>query len=185
MTRDAKRLGWGLVALMAITGNAFAAAAVSESGAISSAKQLDEHSRVRTSNPALAALIRDAVEGSATLRRLMGAIDASDGLVYIEAGRCGRGARACLVHRVTVAGPTRILYILIDGVRPDRDLMGAVGHELQHAIEVLSNPTIRTDLAIIRLYLHRGMRVNGVLETQEAMDVGAAVRDELGRVPSK
>lgn len=145
-----------------------------------------EDSRVRTSSPSLAALIGEANDGSPAFRGLVGAIDASDGLVYIESGRCGvNGIRACLAHRVTIAGPSRILHIFVDIRRADRALVGAIAHELQHAIEVLGNRTITTDRALMRFYLHRGARVNGVFETQAAIDAGQAVRDELARVRGK
>jgi hypothetical protein len=143
-----------------------------------------DDTKVRSSSPALAALIRGGVADSPTFRRLVDAVDASDGLVYIEPGRCGvNGARACLAHRIIVAGPSRILHILVDPRTPDRNLSSAIAHELQHALEVLSDSTITNDLAVTRFYLHRGIRVNGVLETQEALDIGNAVRDELGRRP--
>jgi hypothetical protein len=143
-----------------------------------------DDTKVRSSSPALATLIRGGVADSPTFRRLVEAVDASDGLVYIEPGRCGvNGARACLAHRIIVAGSSRILYILVDPRRPDRNLTSAIAHELQHALEVLGDATITSDLAVTRFYLHRGIRVNGVLETQEALDIGNAVRDELGRGP--
>jgi hypothetical protein len=143
-----------------------------------------DDTKVRSSSPALATLIRGGVADSPTFRRLVEAVDASDGLVYVEPGRCGvNGARACLAHRIIVAGPSRILHILVDPRRPDRNLTSAIAHELQHALEVLGDSTITSDVAVTRFYLHRGIRVNGVLETQEALDVGNAVRDELGRGP--
>ena len=141
---------------------------------------LQADSRVRTSSPELVVLLREGVEGSPTFQRLIKSIDATDGLVYIEPGHCGvNGIHACLVHRVTVAGPSRILRILVDVRRPDSNLTGAIAHELQHAVEVLGNPTITTDLAITRFYFHRGVYVNGVYETHAAIDVGNAVQDEI------
>ena len=75
-----------------------------------------------------------------TFGELVETVNATDGIVYVKEGICGRGARACLKHQVIIAGPNRVLHILVDPHRPDWDLMGALGHELRHAIEVLSDP---------------------------------------------
>ena len=49
---------------------------------------------VRALNPALAKLIRQATERSLTFRGLIDSIEASDGIVYVDEGECGRGVRA-------------------------------------------------------------------------------------------
>jgi hypothetical protein len=137
-------------------------------------------SRIRTDSPVLGTLIRDASERSQTFRELVAAIDASDGIVYVRVGSCGR-LRACLLHRVGFAGPYRVLTILVDPQRPDVTLMGAIGHELRHAVEVLSDPAITNDAAVLAFYRRYGVRMRGVLETRAAIDAGDAVRNELGR----
>lgn len=140
------------------------------------------HAEIRTSSPGLAALIRTGTDVSPTLRRLIESIEASDGIVYIEQGYCGNERiRACLAHRITITGENRMLYVFVDDSRAKVHLLGAIGHELQHALEVLSDPTVRTGPAVERLYRTRGMQVNGAFETYEAMDVGHAVRKELVR----
>ncbi len=48
-------------------------------------------SRVRSENPQIAQLIADAPSVSATFRDLVSAINATNGIVYVESGRCGRG----------------------------------------------------------------------------------------------
>ena len=105
-------------------------------------------SRVRTDNPALAAVIQDGIRRSATFRGIVEAIDASDGIVFVEQGRCGHGVRACLALSVKLAGPNRLLRVVVDVRKPDWDLMGSIAHELQHAVEVLSDPSVRSNGAI-------------------------------------
>jgi len=138
-------------------------------------------SRVRTHSPIIRALIHAASEKSKTFRGLVAAIDASDGLVYLNVGTCGR-VRACFLHRVTLAGPSRVLHIVVD-VRPnDLALTAAIGHELQHALEVLGDTRIRTDLDIVAFYARHGLKLtglNGAIETDAAIAAGDAVRDEL------
>lgn len=65
------------------------------------------HSRVRSEDPLIAKLIADAPALSATFRDLVTAIDTTNGIVYVESGRCGRGARACLVLSVDVVEAAR------------------------------------------------------------------------------
>lgn len=95
--------------------------------------------RVRSSSPALVALMEQASERSETFRSLVDQINASDGIVYVEEGQCGHGVRACFVA-VTKAGANRMLRVKVDTRKADWDLMGSIGHELRHTIEVLNNP---------------------------------------------
>ncbi len=136
---------------------------------------------VRTTSPVLAALIRQATGRSATFRGLIDTIEASDGIVHVSEGKCRHGARACLPLTVTVAGPFRILFIFvrIDTRRADWDYMGSIGHELHHAIEVLSDPRITSSHAMVRLFTNEGRVVNGTFETNAAVDTGSAVRVEV------
>lgn len=140
-------------------------------------------SRIRTDSPILKTLIHDASERSQTFRALVAAIDATDGLVYLSVGTCGR-LRACLLHRVTLAGEYRVLNILVDLRPPSTDPTPAIGHELQHILEVLGDSTITTDAGIVAFYRFHARRIRGVLETDAAIRVGDAVRAELRRAIS-
>ena len=97
---------------------------------------------VRSSNPAIRALIVQATEQSATFRRMVETINASDSVVYVQEGTCGRGARACFTD-VTIAGARRFLWVKVDIRKADWDVMASIGHELRHAIEVVSAPTVK------------------------------------------
>jgi hypothetical protein len=100
--------------------------------------------RVRSTDTAIAALIDRAAKDSETFYRLRETIQHSNGIVYIEPGNCGHGARACLKLSVVANGPDRFLRILVDRHNADSDVdfIGSLGHELQHAIEALSRPSI-------------------------------------------
>jgi hypothetical protein len=140
--------------------------------------------RVRTKHPPVAESIRVATERSPTFRRLVERIDASDGLVYILHGDCGlKAVRACLVQNVAVAGEHRILNIRVNANARDCSLMTSLGHELQHAVEVLSNRALRSASAIYLFYrsigrLNRGTRT---YETDAAIETGRSVREELSK----
>jgi hypothetical protein len=136
---------------------------------------------VRTTSPVLAALIRQATGRSATFRGLIHTIEASDGIVHVSEGKCRHGLRACLPLTVTVAGPFRILFIFvrIDSGRADWAYMESIGHELRHAIEVLSAPKVTNDDAMFWFFKNEGLTRGANFETKAAIDAGWAVRDEM------
>ena len=137
--------------------------------------------RVRTNSPALATLIQEATERSTTFRGLVETINASDGIVYVNEGDCGHGVRACLAAVIT-AGPNRIIRVQVDTRKADWDLMGSIGHELRHAVEVLGNPTVTSNASMYLFYArigHRGTKSS--FETEAAVQAGRAVRSEVRR----
>jgi hypothetical protein len=139
--------------------------------------------RVRSSNPFIVAVIDEAAERSTVFRRLIKQIEASDGLVYVDDGKCGHGVRACLILSVQVAGPHRLLRIVVNA-RPEKkacDLMASIGHELQHAIEVLGEPRVRDFHTAYAFYEREGSadRLTARFETAAALRTGFEVRDEV------
>lgn len=61
------------------------------------------------------------------------------------------------------------------------DLMGSVGHELRHAVEVLDNPKVTSTTAMYFFYEREGRRVFAGFETDAAVQAGNAVRAEVRR----
>jgi hypothetical protein len=97
-------------------------------------------------------------ERSTTFRRLLEAIDATDGLVYVTEGTCGQGVRACLHMSIELAGANRLLRILVNPRRAAGcELIASIGHELQHALEALSNPNIKTSSALFSFFHQIGL----------------------------
>jgi hypothetical protein len=134
---------------------------------------------VRSENVTIVGLITDATERSATLRREIEAINATDGLVYVQDGRCGRGVTACLMHSVKLAGPYRLLRVKVDLRRSALETMAAIGHELRHALEVLSDPRLRTSAAIYLFYRRQPSAESTTFETDAALQAGREVLAEL------
>lgn len=140
--------------------------------------------RVRTSDPVIAVFIREAIASSATFRRLIDIVNTSNGLVYIDSGYC-QFVPACLVFSVTAAGPHRILRILVNTGRDAAHVKAAIGHELSHAIEVLSQPNLTTGADLFFFYdrarrTNSGARLTGaVFETDAAIRAGDAVHAEI------
>jgi hypothetical protein len=135
---------------------------------------------VRSSHSVLAKLITRATEQSATFRGLVEAIKVQDGIVYVEAGECGHNVGSCLVG-ITTAGRFRMLWIKLDTEKRDADLIASIGHELQHAVEILSDSGVRNGAEMFLYYLRMGRRAPGpiVFETTAAIEAGTAVRAEI------
>jgi hypothetical protein len=135
--------------------------------------------RVRTEDPALAQLIRDAADRSATFRRLVEAIGATDGVVYVVRDRCRPPLRACLAFGIAVAGPNRMLLVIVDDRKADPDAIVSIAHELQHALEVLGHRDVTSGAAMYGLFERIGTWREHSFETDSAITVGEAVRSEL------
>ena len=65
-------------------------------------------SHVRTTDPEVAAVVRNTFDRSATFRKLVAIIDASDSYVYVQAGQCSHSVRACFVS-VTASDTHRFM----------------------------------------------------------------------------
>ena len=135
--------------------------------------------RVRTDNPAIAMLIEEATDRSITFRHLVQAIQATDGVVYVQQGRCGHARRTCLPFWMAVAGPNRVLQVVFERLEPTTEIAGDIAHELQHALEILEEPGITTGDAMYFFYKSHGSWRGDAFETTAAVNAGNAVRWEL------
>lgn len=137
--------------------------------------------RIRTDDPEIRRAIAQAMEWSDTFRRLIQAIDKTDGMVWIVRGRCG-GTSACLLVYLEVSGPNRLLRIHVAPRQSGDRLMESLGHELQHAVEVLGS-SARSSTAVYHFFYRQAhaYRIGGRFETEEAMMAGLAVGREVAR----
>ena len=108
----------------------------------------------------------------------------TDGLVYVEQGKCRPGVQACLLMTVMVSGPNRLLKVHINILRDQAAVIGSLGHELQHALEVLSESGVRSD-ALMYAFFDRlagspASRLGQLeFETEAALRTGEQVRAEV------
>jgi len=138
--------------------------------------------RVRSHHPGIASLIERAAERSKTFRGLVAAINTSNGLVYVEEGQCGRHVVKSCVAAVTQTATTRILVVKVDIRNADSELMGLIGHELRHAIEILGDPSVADATSMYFLYQRIGrLGAYTAFETQAAVQAGHAVRAEVSK----
>lgn len=135
---------------------------------------------VRGVAPSVEQAISLAAERSPTFQSLVTTIESTDGIVYVHRGRCGRQVLSCLLLAITKAGDYRLLHIRIDERRKDHDLMVSIAHELKHAIELLSDPTI-VDSTSAQNFYHRGAAPKELysFETEAAIETELRVDKEL------
>ena len=98
-------------------------------------------------------LLARGVARSQTFSRLMAALDGSDVIVYVEVTRTLPSAVAGrLLFATTVPQGPRYLRVQItsDGTTSVR--IAALGHELQHAVEVSTAPEVRCENSLAKFY---------------------------------
>jgi hypothetical protein len=135
--------------------------------------------RVRSTNPTIASAIADAQSRSSTFRSLVRAIEATDGIVYVEEGECHHHLRACFPPIVTSTADVRVLHVLVDARQEDWEVMSDIAHELQHALEVLVDRNARTNDRVFFLIHPAATMTRDVVETDAAVKAGDAVRSEV------
>ena len=130
----------------------------------------------------IAAAIDLGTARSPAFRDLLARVGRTDGIVFVDEGVCGHGVRACLHLSVSIAGPYRALFIRADPKKlKGCVLAGAIGHELQHAIEVLSDSSVRDGIAMLLFYQRIGPTSSRRFETDAAIHAGLDVERETCR----
>jgi hypothetical protein len=149
-------------------------------GAHEAAAEQRTTTRVRSEYPAIAAAIVEANEHSPVFRSMVDALEATDGLVYVREGVCRIGVRACLAG-VHSASPIRLVYIKVETRKAvGCELMASLGHELQHALEVLWNPKVVDNRSLAHFYLRAGPTGDADrFETEAAVRAGLLVEKDL------
>jgi hypothetical protein len=138
---------------------------------------------VRSSETKINALIDAGLARSSTFRRLVETLDRSDVIVYVDP-KLTRGALGgYFPHNVIVAGGVRYVHIAIEMHGAERHVVSLLAHELQHAVEVATDPLVRdsesADKLFERLAIQFGCGGTTCNETQAAKDVEATVSAEL------
>ena len=84
---------------------------------------------------------------------------------------------------VIVSGLNRLLHVVVDtgGAGAAAELIGSIGHELQHAIEALSDPANTTGARLYHFFRRYAPTDENRFETTAAINAGNQIRDELRR----
>lgn len=123
-------------------------------------------------------LLETALERSATIRRLVATLDASDLMVYVVVQfdlKTGSGD----LHLLPAVPGIRRVLIRIDASNDIPNRFKVLGHELQHAVEVASAPDVNDTAGMLRLYRRIGTVTAGGFETDAAVHTGHVVYSEV------
>lgn len=141
---------------------------------------------VRPIGGPIATLVTSGAERSPTFRSLLRELDGTGWIVFVQTGSCRLPrVKGCLLHHVGVfEGRPSLRIVLSDTGWADDEVIATIGHELQHAAEVVGDPRIKEGPDIRELYRRIGyvsMRMHGgqLYETRRAMRAGSKVLAEL------
>jgi len=145
--------------------------------------------RVRYADPTIRQLLEEGVRRSPTFQRLVDTIQASDGIVYVDVGSCGSVfVHGCLLHWIVVSGGVRFLRVRVSlRGRSCEAVIASIAHELQHATEVLADPSVTKASNIRALFERIGVpskKGDGDFETLAARDAGLRVEKEYAEATS-
>jgi len=157
-------------------------AAAAQGDGCTGREALPDH--LRSADCRVVARIADGLRRSSTLRGVVDRIGELRGIVYVDEGfyrqpNTGRVLTGALSHEVRFAGTLTILRVRIANLRGDQTI-ATLGHELQHAVEVLDVPAARDEAAIDVLFGRLGAPVyDGIVETARARETELRIRREL------
>jgi hypothetical protein len=146
--------------------------------AISSPVATPKIPRVRPMSSIAQRVVDDAARRSPTIARLLGIIEASAAIVYIDLQMDLRSEGATTI--VAVNDQCRFLRVAISVNLSGYRRIEMLGHELQHAVEIILTPEVRDAESLRRLYSRIGWLLTDVaFESGQAIDVERQVRLEL------
>ncbi len=138
--------------------------------------------RVRPNDTRIATMLLDGLRRSPHLAALVDRVEASDVIVYLEMQpTLERRLAGCLTW-ITSVGRYRYVRASINPGLPPDALIAAIGHELQHVVEIIEHPSVINPSSLLALY-HRigsgGSHSSPLLDTEAARTAGAHVRKDL------
>jgi hypothetical protein len=140
--------------------------------------------RVRSLSNDMADLVQRAAARSPTVAAMLKTIEASDVILLIDF-RLDNALPRAVTTFVGVSGAVRYVRMVINPRLPPRLRMELLGHELQHVIEIASNPAIRDQSSMRVAFSAIGWMdgPNGPYETAAALLVERQVSAELRSSP--
>lgn len=148
-----------------------------------SAAALDDWGRLRPQQPRAADLLAEGAYRSASLRELVARIEQSDVFVYLTLDPLMPRQLAGRLTWMTEAGRFRYLRASINPDQVPEAIIATIAHELQHVVEVIDSPEVRSDQTLAALYGRigepSGLRTEASFETAAAKAMGRTVRREL------
>jgi hypothetical protein len=143
----------------------------------------DDH--IRTTDPTLRAALDDGLAHSNTFQSLVVTLEASDVVAYVVYDWKTSNVMAAHISFLSMAGGRRYVTIGLLAHLPRIQKVAILAHELQHAVEVASTPSIVDAASMARYYA--GLKYGGVVdasrqhrfESRAAIDTEARVAREM------
>jgi hypothetical protein len=138
--------------------------------------------RVRPYDGRSAALLLEGLERSATIRAIAERLEQRDVIVYVQMQPALRKGLAGTMTWLAATESHRYVRISLNPEMMHDSLIAALGHELQHALEVAEAPSIVDTASLQAYYEQHGMstdkHING-WDSMAARVAGEDVRREL------
>ncbi len=136
--------------------------------------------RLRPLDHQAAMLVARGVQDSPTFRALVDRLARADVIVYIEVGPRVATADGAL-RLVGATKYARMVHISLSRDLTIFELVGVLGHELHHAVEIADNPDVRNEDGLRRFYRTHGMPGCGLgaYDSEGARAAGHRVRREI------
>lgn len=124
-------------------------------------------------------LIRMATTYSVTVNALADRLVKTDVVVYVRIAPIASGTATTAL--LNTSGPIRYLLVSIDTNHAPEEMVGMLGHELQHAVEIAEARSVRDEAGLVALYrrigLHKG--ATNRFETHLAQEIGRQARKDI------
>jgi hypothetical protein len=124
-------------------------------------------------------LIEMATTYSVTVSALVNKLAKTDVVVYVRIAPIGSGTATTSL--LNTSGPIRYLLVSIDTNHTPEEMVGMLGHELQHALEIAEARSVRDEAGLVALYRRIGLHKGAMnrFETHLAQAIGRQARKDL------
>lgn len=139
--------------------------------------------RVRPNDTRIATMLLDGLRRSPSLVKLVDRVEASDVIVYIEMEPALQVRLAGCLTWITSVGKYRYVRASINPDLPPDALIAAIGHEMQHVVEIIEHASVTDPSSMLALYRRigsgGGSHSTPTLDTADARAAGTQVRKDL------
>lgn len=136
-------------------------------------------SHVRLRDRGIERLLHQAVDRSPTLHDLVQTLEASNVIVYVELQPRLRDSVPAGLTFSGAGGGMRYLRIWLNPGNTRPQMIAMLGHELQHAVEIAVEPSVRCPATLAAHFARIGRRAANGWETDAARDAGRTVQREF------
>jgi hypothetical protein len=144
--------------------------------------------RLRPQDSRLAEVLREGIARSATFKSLVDRIEASNVIVYAALNPLMKSNLSGTLTWMTRAGDFRYVRASISVDLTFDQMIATLGHELQHAVEVIEDEAVIDEKSLVSLYRRIGHQSDSAApsrwETVAAQQAGFQVRRELVSAPA-